>query len=315
MKAQNWKKGQAWAAVLILAGAGGLSSACSEEDYDGAFVSKGRGELVFTANGEEFARQGFTSMDGWEISFDHVYINLSNIVAYQVAEASAGLTSASLAGDGMIVSAHAGHPHSGGGETATAGAEAPLPGVFLVDLAAGDGPTELGKVLRVVEGNYNRLRFAVSPLEEGVSEPVAPVAAGVAATYSGFTLVLIGQATNGGDVVDFTLTLDEALSYSACGPNGLAGVVRHQGTGTAEMTFHLDHVFGDFETLGEPGSVNETAVGFQPFADLIGGSGALDLDQDQLAAAMSGADFLTFIDALRTIGHSGEGHCDLNFAP
>ena len=24
---------------------------------------------------------------------------------------------------------------------------------------------------------------------------------------------------------------------------------------------------------------------------------------------MSGTDFLTFIDALRTIGHSGEGHC------
>jgi len=36
------------------------------------------GKLQFYANGEDFVRQGFVSKDGWSISFDHVYITLSD---------------------------------------------------------------------------------------------------------------------------------------------------------------------------------------------------------------------------------------------
>src|SRR4030042_5537645 len=41
------------------------------------------GTIQFNANGEDFVREGFVSKDGWSISFDHVYITLKNITAYQ----------------------------------------------------------------------------------------------------------------------------------------------------------------------------------------------------------------------------------------
>ena len=43
----------------------------------------GTGTLQFYANGEDFVRQGFVSKDGWAITFDHVYITLADITAYQ----------------------------------------------------------------------------------------------------------------------------------------------------------------------------------------------------------------------------------------
>jgi len=41
------------------------------------------GRLQVYANGEDFVRQGFVSKDGWSINFDHVYITLADITAYQ----------------------------------------------------------------------------------------------------------------------------------------------------------------------------------------------------------------------------------------
>jgi len=49
----------------------------------GCAGSGATGNLKFYANGEDFVRQGFVSKDGWAITFDHVYINLSDIAAYQ----------------------------------------------------------------------------------------------------------------------------------------------------------------------------------------------------------------------------------------
>lgn len=42
-----------------------------------------KGTLEFHANGEDFVRQGFTSVDGWSIQFEHVYVTLSDVTAYQ----------------------------------------------------------------------------------------------------------------------------------------------------------------------------------------------------------------------------------------
>ncbi|MDZ7622318.1 MAG: hypothetical protein U5O69_08085 [Candidatus Competibacteraceae bacterium] len=39
--------------------------------------------LVFTANGEEHAREGTQSRDGWAITFQHVYVALDAVTAYQ----------------------------------------------------------------------------------------------------------------------------------------------------------------------------------------------------------------------------------------
>ncbi len=42
---------------------------------------------------------------------------------------------------------------------------------------------------------------------------------------------------------------------------------------------------------------------------LLADGDRLEIDQKQLGSRMSGAMFLALIDAIRTMGHSGEGHC------
>ncbi len=41
------------------------------------------GSLTIVANGEDFVRDGFTTNDGWDIAFEHVYVNVGSITAYQ----------------------------------------------------------------------------------------------------------------------------------------------------------------------------------------------------------------------------------------
>ncbi len=57
---------------------------CSQQLPTQAEVSTDNGGiLALVANGEDFVRQGFVSKDGWEISFDRVYVNLAEANAYQ----------------------------------------------------------------------------------------------------------------------------------------------------------------------------------------------------------------------------------------
>ncbi|MBC6452826.1 MAG: DUF4382 domain-containing protein [Hormoscilla sp. SP5CHS1] len=41
------------------------------------------GRLQIRANGEDFVRQGFLSKDGWNISFDHLYVTLADVAVTQ----------------------------------------------------------------------------------------------------------------------------------------------------------------------------------------------------------------------------------------
>jgi hypothetical protein len=110
------------------------------------------------------------------------------------------------------------------------------------------------------------------------------------------------------------IKFDEEMAYTGCGPNGDAGVLAEGGEAHAEMTFHFDHVFGDIdEGPADPTdeeAVNFLAVGFGPFAELATG-GSLDVDQVAMGQQMTGAVFQKLIDAVRTLGHSGEAHCHL----
>ena len=45
--------------------------------------SQGKSRLSLVANGEDFIRQGFVSKDGWQIEFNHAYITLDEVIAYQ----------------------------------------------------------------------------------------------------------------------------------------------------------------------------------------------------------------------------------------
>ena len=66
--------------VLLLVISFGIIGCSDDDDEENEDML---GTLKFTANGEDFVRQGFVSKDGWRIDFDHVYITISDIAAYQ----------------------------------------------------------------------------------------------------------------------------------------------------------------------------------------------------------------------------------------
>lgn len=264
-----------------------LLCACGSDDLEQKV-----GTLIFTANGEDFVRQGFVSEDGWSISFDSVEVNVEGPTAYQVVESqSKALRTAKDAA--QQTTRHGGHPHENVPEGS---AHVALTGEYLLQLQ--QDVHEAGRIEDAPIGNYNRMAFNVKQ------------------TASGESIVLTGSASKDAQAVDFTIRFGEEMSYYDCGPNEFAGVLAEGGQARAEMTFHFDHIFGDIQE-GDPdpedeNTVNYVAVGFQPFADLADLQGALDTDQEQLGLQMSGAVFHQLIDAVRTLGHSGEGHCHLD---
>ncbi len=264
-----------------------------DDDDDGGGV----GTLEFYTNGEEFIQNGFVGKTGWAISFDHFYVNYNAPTAFQVPEDQIEIES-KLTTPQSCLPAHAGHPHT---DIPDGAAHVALLNEYWIDLKTA-GPDGTNRVLLdAIEnapiGNYNFINFAVSQGSESA--------------YAGYSIVMIGAATKDSDTITFTIKLNEEMAFSDCQQtvdDENAGVVSKGGVGSVEITFHSDHLFGDYEALGETDSVNDVALGFQPFAD-IAVDGALDIDQAEMKSLLSDADYDTFMEALFTTGHSGEGHC------
>jgi hypothetical protein len=193
------------------------------------------GSLQFYANGEDFVRQGFVSKDGWSITFDHVYITLSEIAAYQTEPPYDPASEGNI--DGKVTVA--------------------LDGAYTIDLAEGgeDAPPILvAEVPDVAVGHYNAISWKMSRAASGVA--------------AGHSLVIIGTAEKDGQSLDFTINIDEECEYQ-CGEyvgDVRKGILEKGATVDLEMTFHFDHIFGDGE-LPQDDELNLGAVGFQPFAD------------------------------------------------
>ena len=124
---------------FIILGCLTLLSSCttpevSEETEPGAALEPEAttGQLAIAANGEDFVREGFTSKDGWAITFDQVEVSLGEVVPLQAATAGTAI--------------------------------APQ----VVDLAAGDDtaePIALGTVT-VPSGHYNAINWSFAPSDE-----------------------------------------------------------------------------------------------------------------------------------------------------
>jgi hypothetical protein len=206
-----------------------------------AFVGCGgaTGTLEFYANGEDFVRQGFVSMDGWSIQFDHVYITLTDIEAYQTDPPFDPTT------DVVIKST----------------ARANLGGPFTIDLAEGGAdadPLLVGTVSDAAVGRYNAISWKMAKATSGAA--------------NGYSLVMIGTAEKDGETIDFTINVEEVCTYD-CGDyvgDVRKGILEEDGTADLEMTFHFDHIFGDGD-LPLDDELNAAAVGFDPFAQ--GGTG------------------------------------------
>jgi hypothetical protein len=239
-------------------------------------VLASEGTLQIRANGEDFVRQGFVSKDGWQITFDHLYVSLSEVSAYQT--------------DPPF------DPQSG--KELQAKTKVSLPSPSVVDLALGDEAAEpiLVGELSAPMGRYNALRWIMKKATEG---PAA-----------GSTLVLIGKAVKESKTVDFRLKFDREYTYT-CGDfvgDDRKGILSSGKPADLEATFHFDHVFGDAETPLED-ELNKGALGFEPLAALAQ-AGKLDMDQATLRQKLSSSDYTTLINALDSLGHVGEGHCE-----
>ena len=233
------------------------------------------GTLQFRANGEDFVRKGFISKDGWQIDFDHVYVSLAEVQAYQT--------------DPPYNAHQGGQPQAK--ETVT------LVSMKTVDLAAGDENAEPILVAEIPgnPGRYNALSWKMKP---GTSEPA-----------KGYPLVLMGQATKMGKTINFNLKINQELAFT-CGDfvgETRKGILQPAGTADIEATFHFDHLFGDGESP-EDDEINTGALGFSPLAEMAENN-RVDEDMTSLEAKLSPEDYQRLKEILPSLGHVGEGHC------
>ena len=235
-----------------------------------------QGTLQFYANGEDFVRQGFVSKDGWSIAFDHVYVTLAEVTAYQTDPPY--------------------DPHSG--DEIKGKVVASLEGIHVVDLAEGgeDAPPILvGEVGDAAAGRYNSLSWRMAQASVGPTE--------------GYTLVIVGTGEKDSRIVSFTIKIPREYSYR-CGEyvgEERKGILADNGRADLEMTFHFDHIFGDAELPPDDG-LNVAALGFEPLAQVETG-GSLDVNMAALQGKLTSAEYRMLVDALVTLGHVGEGHC------
>lgn len=218
------------------------------------------GTVTFYANGEELATEGFTSpeltKDGWTLRFEHIYVTLAAVSAYQTDPPFA--------------------PHRD--DEITAARQVSLPGPFTLDLT-GDAAQRvlIGAVDTAPPGHYNALSWRLVKADSG---PAA-----------GYSMMLTGTADKDGRTRPFVLYSAEESTYRCgeyIGDERKGFLSADDGSTDLELTFHLDHIFGRADRSAED-PMNLSAHGFDPFAD------------NKIGATMR-------LRGLH-IGHTGEGHC------
>lgn len=238
--------------------------------------NSGSGNLTLVANGEDFVRQGFVTKDGWRVDFDHVYVTLANVTAYQSEPAFDPDKDEQIQAKNEVTLVS---------ETTT------------VDLAAGDANADPITVTQAQAeaGFYNALAWQVVTPESGETNSA---------------IVLEGTAQKDGQSIDFVLNLDKPLAYK-CGEfvgDARKGFLEADAQTQVETTFHFDHIFGDAEAPMDD-AINTGAVGFDPMAQLAD-DGTLNVDLAMLQQELSTQEYQTLEKAIKGLGHVGEGHCE-----
>ncbi|MEM9216651.1 MAG: DUF4382 domain-containing protein [Cyanobacteria bacterium P01_F01_bin.150] len=233
------------------------------------------GTLEFRANGEDFVRQGFVSKDGWQIEFDHLYVNLADVKAYQTNGPHDPETNKSV----------------------DASQIAEVSKEITVDLAEGDANAApvLIEAVDAPAGQYNALSWKMTPASAGPAE--------------GSTLMMVGTASRDAQTIPFTIQIDSEYSYT-CGEyigDERKGFLDAGAQADVEATFHFDHIFGDGDAPADD-SINTGALGFAPLAALAA-DGTLTADMASLKQSLEPQDFSTLEKTLLGLAHVGEGHC------
>lgn len=236
-------------------------------------TQENQGVLRLEANGEDFVRKGFVTKDGWKLNFNHVYVTLTDVIAYQTnppfdAEKETKLSS--ITNINLV--------------------EKPT----TIDLAEGDENAKpiFVSEMKAIAGIYNALAWKIAT--NNSENP---------------SLILEGIATKNSQKINFMLSFNENLNY-LCGEyvgEKRKGIVTNETSGTLEITFHFDHVFGDKKTPPDD-TLNQDALGFQSLANLAV-NGDLKLNTSMLEEKLSPQDYNKLQKTLKSLGHVGEGHC------
>jgi hypothetical protein len=237
--------------------------------------STGSGTISLVANGEDFVRQGFVTKDGWRIDFDHVYVTLDDVTAYQSDPAFDPDKDQEIKAKNEVTL---------------------VSDPTTVDLATGGEDADLISVTEKSgeAGVYNAIEWQI----------VSPEAGEVNSA-----IVLQGTAKKGGETIDFNVNLDRSLAYK-CGEyvgDVRKGFLEADSKTQLETTFHFDHIFGDGEAPMDD-AINTGAVGFEPMAKLAS-NGNLNADLNTLQQELSTEEYQTLEKAIKSLGHVGEGHC------
>ncbi len=200
----------------------------------------GEGTLVVRANGEERARDGFTTKDGWSLDFNHVYVSLADINAYQTNTLFDPTVSNGMP-EAMVTHCVADL------------CEIAIPGPTVVDIAAAakDGETVLVGEILAPAGQFNALSWQMPAATEGPAQ--------------GYSILMEGNATKNGKTLPFTLGIQEELAF-VCGDfigDGRKGILTAGSVADLEATFHLDHLFGESKAPADD-DINTGSLGFEP---------------------------------------------------
>ncbi len=262
---------------LLIAGCGSADEIEIDDiSADQSVEAVETGTLEFRANGEDFVRNGFVSKDGWHITFNHLYITLTDITAWQSDPPYDSHSDEEIIGEVSVA----------------------LDGVYTIDLAQGDenaDPLSVGRIDSAPVGHYNALSWRMIKASEGPSE--------------GYSIYIDAQAEKGNQSYNVYIGIEQEYLYQAGEYIGdeRKGILAQEGITDLEMTFHFDHLFGDGELALDSG-LNQLAPGFQPFAGLMA-EGTVDVDLSILQETLDNHEYKKLIDILTTLGHVGEGHC------
>ncbi|AIE74051.1 hypothetical protein [Synechocystis sp. PCC 6714] len=261
--------------LMFLSACDGLTSSPPEmKETSSPMV--GQGTLLVRANGEERAREGLTTKDGWSLDFDHVYVSLAEINAYQIESAFDASTDAPLPDTAVAIA---------------------IPGPPVVDLAVAgkDAETILVGETPAPAGKFNALSWQMPLATEGPAQ--------------GYSILLEGIATKDGQTIPFKLGIQEELGF-VCGDyvgDERKGILPPGGKADLEATFHLDHLFGEGKNPADS-EINLGSFGFEPLL-AFAQDGKIAVNTETLKKSLPEAEYQVFLQVLDNIGHVGEGHC------
>ncbi|MBE9223282.1 DUF4382 domain-containing protein [Cyanobacterium stanieri LEGE 03274] len=231
------------------------------------------GFLQLTANGQNYIFQEIQTKDGWNINLNHVYITINNVIAHQTNPPYNASTENPLQAQesvNLIIS----------------------PTTIDLMLGTMDNPAVLVTEVEAPPGDYNALSWQM------YNNPESPP-----------SLSLEGIAQKDNQQIPFTLQLPMDINYT-CGDfvgDETKGILNPGETAEIEMTFNLNHIFGDARKDNND-AINLTALGFQPIANLANNQ-PLETNLENLKTNLTPEQYQTLENNILQLAQVGEGQC------